>query len=464
MIGNSDVEDFYPLSPTQHGILFHTLYTPNTRVYFQQLTYTVRGSLDAPLFERTWQKLLDRHSVLRSSFLWEDLKEPVQLVHRGVRVPLESLDWRDLPAKEQQQCLQEFLKSDRERGFDLSQAPMVRLALIRLADEGYALVWSFHHILMDGWSASLIRREFFEVYGALSRGEDSPSKPPRPYRDYVSWLRRQDLSKARDFWRAQLKDFTGPTPLGVDRGSKYLPDKEEGYDDIQTKLSLDETARLRSFARRHQLTLNTIVLGAWALLLSQYSDQHDIAFGVVVSGRTPLLADVESMIGLFINTLPMRVQIQPRYFVLSWLKDLQARSLEMQQYEYTPLVKIQGWSDVPGDQPLFNSIFAFENFPAHGSTSSGDLSIEAIEVRSFERTSYPLTLMTGAGPELALRILYDCRRIDTAAVIRMTNHLRTSLEELVMYPHQRMSDLSVFTEKETRELIDDFNADVEVSY
>ncbi|MDX6695909.1 MAG: hypothetical protein QOF02_3512 [Blastocatellia bacterium] len=455
-----NIEDFFPLTPTQQGVLFQSLFTPNTRVYFQQLSSTFRGRLDAEQFARAWQRVVNRHPALRTSFVWDGVKEPVQVVHKQVQSPFETHDWRALDEHEQQQRLEEFLRADRERGVDFAKAPVMRLALFQLSDELHEFVWSYHHIIMDGWSVALVRAEVLNFYAAFCEGRDLELDSPRPFRDYVVWLRKQDLSKAEAFWRETLAGFRRATPLNVEREVKSLPDREEGYDEQQILIRQATTSALQSLAQQNQLTFNTLIQGAWALLLSRYSGEPDLIFGVVFAGRPPAIQGVESMVGVFVNTLPMRVQLPPRTPLIPWLKKLQTQQVLMQQYEHSPLVQIQSWSEAPRGELLFESIFAFENFLMDSTAMEGFL--EAVKIRAFERTHYPLTAMIGLGAEMSVRILYDDRSIAAPAITRMLGHFAALLEDIVAHPGKDISDLSHITEAESQQLTDDFNASLEV--
>lgn len=455
-----NIEDFYPLTPTQQGVLFQTLYTPNTRVYFQQLNSTFRGRLSTENFARAWEEVIARHPALRTSFIWDTAREPVQVVHKQVASPFTLHDWRGLDDEEKQREMERFLRADREKGFDLARPPIMRVALIRMAENLYELVWSYHHIIMDGWSVAQVRKEVLEFYAALCRGEHLQLERPRPFRDYVAWLRKQNLSEAEEFWRQTLKEFDSATALNLEREVRGLPDCEEGYDEQQIIIPATMTAALQTLARQNQLTFNTLIQGMWALLLSRYSGEHDIVFGAVFSGRPPSLSGVESVVGVFVNTLPMRVRVPTVGELIPWLKRLQKHQVQMQQYEYTPLVQIQSWSEVPRDKPLFETIFAFENFLRDDSGMEGFL--EVIKMRSFERTHYPLTIMVGLGAEMSIRVLYDDRSIAAPAITRMLGHFRHLLDAVAVDANIDISNLSLADDAESRRLAEDFNADLEV--
>jgi amino acid adenylation domain-containing protein/non-ribosomal peptide synthase protein (TIGR01720 family) len=440
--GLQQVEDIYPLSPVQQGILFHTLYAPESGVYFDQWSCTLQGNLNVLEFERAWQQVVNWHPVLRTAFYWENLDRPLQVVHRQVELPIEQHDWRELSSVKQQAQLEALIQAERKRGFELSQAPLMRLTLIQVAEEAYYFVWSSHHLLLDGWCTPLILKEVLEVYEACLQGQNIYPEPSRPYCDYIAWLQQQDLSQAEGFWRQMLKGFTKPTPLRVDPTLGSLSGHENDHHEQQIKLSADATNALQALVRQHQLTLNTLMLGVWALLLSYYSGVTDVVFGNTVSGRPPSLTGSESMVGLFINTLPVRVQVPPQASLLSWLKELQNQQVEARQYEYSPLVKIHEWSDVPRELPLFESIVVFQNFPLDPALRQGSGNLKICNVRAVTRNNYPLTVRATPVPQLLLEIIYDCCRFDSAAIARMLGDLEALVCTVSQQPDIKLSHLA----------------------
>ncbi|HYX15543.1 MAG TPA: amino acid adenylation domain-containing protein [Nostoc sp.] len=463
-VKNKNIEDFYPLSPMQQGILFHSLAAPKSGIYFEQFSLTLQGKLNISEFHRAWEYVVERHSILRTCFVWEGLKEPVQIVHREVTLPWQEYDWQHLSSEEQQQKLELLWQSDRSRGFELTQPPLMRLTLVQLSDISYNFTWSHHHLLLDGWSVPLIFKEVFACYKAFCNTQDVYLEPIRPYRDYIVWLQQQNLSEAEAFWRQTLKGFTTPTQLLVNKAAIKLVAQTDGSNEQEVKLSVVTTAGLQFVAKQYQLTLNTLVQGAWALLLSRYSGQEDVVFGAVTSGRPPTLAKVESMVGLLINTLPIRVQVSPEEFLLPWLQKIKEQLVEAREYEYTPLVKIQGCSEVPKDLSLFESIVVFENYPIDVSLRQSDLNFEIKDFHSFEKTSYPITLTVIPGEELLLKITCDdSDRFDTDTITRMLGHLQTLLEGMVTKTEQRLCELSLLTETERHQLLVEWN-DTQIEY
>jgi amino acid adenylation domain-containing protein len=447
-----NVADLYPLSPTQQGLLFHSLYAPQSGIYVQQLSCLLKGALDVSAFRQVWRQAIERHSILRTAFVWEGLDEPLQVVRQQVELPLAELDWRHLPAIEQEKQLAELAEEDRRRGFHLIEAPLMRLTLIRVADEAYQFVWCSHHLILDGWSLFTLLKEVFGLYEAVTQRRELRLTASRPYRDYIAWLLEQDKAGAKIFWREKFKGFTSPTQLRVGNPLSHAPDASKDYDRQQATLTEEATRSLRRLARQHRLTLNTLVQGAWALLLSRYSGDEDVVFGVTVANRPAALRGVEEMVGLFINTLPLRVRCSDESTLLSWLGQLQKQQAESRQYEHTPLVEIQGWSDLERGQPLFESIMAFENYPADEALREQAGGLKISRVRFVERTNYPLTVIVMPGTQLSLEIIYDAHRFDRETIARMLGHLKTLLECFVMMPQLRIGELPMLTSAERQQL------------
>ena len=352
------------------------------------------------------------------------MEEPVQVVRRSVKVRLKREDWRSLGRKEQEENLEEYLRHDREQEFDMKQPPLMRLVLVRTADDASLLIWTSHHLLLDGWSLPIVLNDVLTAYDRLRSGDQSSLRPARSYRDYISWVKKQDLREAEIFWRQLLKGFTSPTPLGT----RENQNRDSEYAEQQVQLTESVTARLQEFAQDHQLTQNTVLQGIWALLLSSHAGRDDVVFGVVVSGRSVEVADIESMVGLFINTLPARAKITPEAELIVWLKQLQAQQVEIGQYEYSPLARVQTWSAVEPGKPLFESIFLFENYPA--SVADSDLRVGS--VRSVERSNYPLTVWAIPDKELVLRIGYNTRRFDDSSINKLLQEYLTLLETIAL--------------------------------
>jgi amino acid adenylation domain-containing protein/non-ribosomal peptide synthase protein (TIGR01720 family) len=442
----ANLEDLYPLSPLQEGMLFQGIYSPDAAgIYIRQLNSALHGNVNIPALEQSWQTVIDRHPILRTSFSWGEVDKVLQLVHRRVELPLEQQDWRGLSPEEQERRLDVFLLEDHARGFDLSLPPLMRLTLIQTGPDSYQFIWTYHHLLLDGWSRSLVHKEVLMLYDALSRGESIQLPKARPYRDYIKWLEQQSLSQAEDFWRNTLSGFHVATYLGDERASRDSSGEDQGFGQQQIYLSATATAALQNVTRKQQLTLNTLVEGAWALLLSRYSGEEDILFGITISGRPASLPQVEAIVGPFINTLPLRVQVTPGDSLQAWLKRLQSQVIELHQYDYSPLMQVQRWSEIPRGQPLFESTFVLANYPLHtpGPDETGDLDFGRMKFLASQ--PYPLAVAAMPGEALSLSVGYDRRRFDSLLIARLLDDWRSLLEAIiegVSDPEQRLLDLS----------------------
>jgi amino acid adenylation domain-containing protein/non-ribosomal peptide synthase protein (TIGR01720 family) len=447
------VEDLYPLTPLQAGLLFHTLAAPGSGIYVEQVSWTLEGPLDPAALQAAWRATVARHPALRTSVVDHD-GLLLQLVHRSIELPWQELDWRHLDADRQAAELADWLRADRAREFSFDRPPLFRLTLIHLGEERWELVFSFHHVLLDGWSLATV---LGEVLGRYHRPDHQPP-PVRPFHDYMAWLEEQDQAVALGWWRAQLAGISGPTPLGIE----HAPDPDEPEQPPHTHthtLGTELTEAVAGLARRLRVTLNTVIQGAWALLLGRYSGERDVVFGTTVAGRPPALAGVEQMVGLFINTLPVRVRLPADQPVADWLVTLQAGQLERDQHAHTPLAEIQTSIGLPAGTPLFESLLVFENYPL-GSARHDDR-LQAADSRAPritssaapEHTNYPLSIaVVPAGEDVTFSFFHDPRRLDTGAVERLAEHLTTLLEQLVADADQPLSVLHLLTPKERRQL------------
>lgn len=450
--GPRQVEDIYPLSATQQGLLFHSLYAPDTAVYVISVACRLEGDLDAGALQRAWQLAIGRHAVLRSAFVGQDLDAPLQVVLREAVLPFAQHDWRTLSGGERETRFAKLQQDERTRSFDFAKPPLMRLALVRMADCDYRLVWNSHHILFDGWSIPLLLNDVFSAYTALSRREIPKFAPVRPFRDYIGWLQRQDLGAAEAYWRKRLAGFDTPNALLLER-----PQRDAMRRDHQAEVRHELGAPLGSleqFARHHKLTVNTLMQATWALLLGRYTGSDDVVFGVTVSGRAAELPDIERAVGLFVNTLPLRIALPANESVLDWLREVQRRQTELLAHQYTPLPLLQRWSEVADGTPLFDSIVAFENYPADMSAAA-DLAqaIRITDVQSVERTSYPLTLQIVVEKSISLKLIYDAERFAAAAIEQLIANFARLLDQIVANPERVLPTLSALSESEHRRFV-----------
>lgn len=456
------VDDLYPLAPLQQGLIFHSLYEPDANVYRIQLACRLTGPLDIAAFQQAWQQLMERHAVLRSRFLTQGLEQPLQMVDKRVCLPIIEHDWHNLPEAQRQSCWRQLQETDHAQGFDFDTAPLMRLHLARAGDDEHYLLWSYHHVLLDGWSMPLLIQEVFTTYHALQSGERPQLAAAQPYRDYIAWLQGQDIAAAEHYWQQALAGFEVTTVLGVDRapGNKST---ENGSQKHRLQLTKEETRSLQQLVKSRQLTLNTLAQAVWGLLLSHYSGNADIVFGVTVSGRPAELPGVEHQVGLFINTLPMRIRVDQQMPIGDWLQALFEQNQELRRYEYAPLTQIQAWSNISRGQALFDSLLVFENYPIDRALIEIGGRLKIDEVIGQDPTNYPLTLTVFPGERLELEINHDSQRFTADTVVEMLAHLQQLLQYIVEHPQARLGHLPTLTADSRKKILVDWNA-TEVEY
>jgi len=454
-----NIEAIYPLSPMQQGMLFHSILDSESDIYFEQTLFKVRGKMNPEAFKKALQIVVDRNPILRTAFVYKKLEQSLQVVHKVVDLPLTVEDWRSFSQEEQQTRLNQFVSAERKKGFKFSKAPLFRLALLQLEDDLWQVVWSNHHILLDGWSMPQLFQEIFAFYEGYAKGIELNLPPRRPYRDYIQWLQKQDLKKAESFWKETLQGFYAPTSLPYYNWLTEEEADETGY--LMETLEIGEilSQQLEQAARKHQLTLNTLVQGAWAILLHRFNNENDVLFGATVSGRPPELEGVEQMIGLFINTLPVRVQIDPEQSLLSLFQNLQKQAVASREFEYTPLAEIHVWSDVPGHTELFRSIVVFENYPIDQTMEERQKvsDLKFFDFKSHERTNYPITLVAGSHNNLVLEIAYEKSMFQRQFIRWLLDQMQLILRQFVADPFVPLRRLTLVTPADTELLTKGWN-------
>ncbi|WP_055529415.1 non-ribosomal peptide synthetase, partial [Streptomyces alboniger] len=453
-----DIDDIYPLTPMQAGMLFHSLLDADSRTYVNQVQLVLSGVTDPHALAEAWQHTADANPVLRTHLVWQETAEPLQVVRRRATVPVTHHDWTGWSAERGTRELDRLLAEDREDGVDLGAAPLMRLTLIRLTADRVRLVWTFHHVLLDGWSAAQVFDEVCERYAALTAGRRPQLPGRRPFSDYLRWLSGRDTARAERYWRTTLAGFQAPTELPRDRRPAEAY-RASSSGSVRTALGADVSARLRETAQQAGLTLNTVVQGAWALLLSRYGGGEDVVFGTTVSGRPADLPGVTSMVGLFINTLPTRARIDGRRGLLDWLRELQDAQAEARRHDFVSLAQVQSWSDVPGGTALFDSIVVFENYPFdEGALARHGLAME--QERDLEPTNYPLSVVVAPGDSLAVNLDYDPAAFDTGTVEALGGSLCALLAAMADAPDRRLADLPLLDPAEGRDLVARFGGRV----
>jgi amino acid adenylation domain-containing protein len=449
----SNVEDIFGLSPMQEGILFHTIHAPQSGLYVEQFACTLTGALDAPLFEAAWAHVVSRHTALRTLFTWEKRDRPLQVVRASVTIPWRHEDWRADGASGHDDRVRAFLRLDREAGIALDRAPLLRFALFRTSDDEHRFVWTFHHLLLDGWSMRLVLREALDAYQSLLEGRALPTHRARPFREFVTWLDARDTSGAEPYWREALRGFETPTPLVAGRADDHRRWAER-HDTVNLALTREATRTLTAAARGNRLTLNTFLRGAWALYLARTSGESDVVFGATVSGRSPELDGVDERVGLFINSIPARVRVPEDERVTTWLESIQRDQFDASAHDSVPLTDIQRWSDV-GGAPLFQSLLVVENHPADPAGRTPRLAMSNADY--VEQSNFPLALLAVPGDTLDVIFVYDRDRFDRTSMQAVAAQYETALVSLANAPAGRVGDVSLLPEDEMRRVLVDFN-------
>ena len=424
----------YPLTPLQHAMLVRALVAPASGIDVEQVVCRLGERVDAARLERAWSRVVQRHEALRARFRWADLPEPVQEPAEDAPVELAVHDSAGLARDERARRLEHYLAEDRARGFDLARAPAMRLALFRAADED-TLVWSFHHVLLDGRSCDHVLHEAFALYDAGAGAPELPAR--RPFREHVAWLRARDAAADEAYWSGVLRGVRAPEPVRLPRAAPRDPAAEPAWGERELRLTPDATARLRRFEAEHGVWLSTLVQGAWALLLGRYTDSDEAVFGVVRGGRGGGAPGVDGMVGLLINTVPVRVPLPPAARVIDWLEEVGARAEALAAHEHAALPDVARWGGLPDGASLFHSVVDYQPRPLAaappGSAARG--------IRVVRRTGLPLALAVTGETPLALRLEYDADRCDAAAAEGLLGHFAGLLEAITADPERRLGTL-----------------------
>ncbi|MEV0848416.1 amino acid adenylation domain-containing protein [Streptomyces sp. NPDC049954] len=449
------LEDVLPLTPLQAGMLFHALYdSREVDVYTSQFVFELEGPVGVPRLRSAIGALLRRHANLRVGFLHEGLDEPVQAVAAEVPVPLAELDLSTADGTgTPQERLDAFLAADRVRRFDLTTPPLMRFTLVRTAPERHRLVMTSHHILLDGWSMPLLVRELFELYA--NGGDDRALPRVTPYRTYLAWLARQDRAAALDAWRTALEGIEAPTLLSRREGvGAALAGSGELPETLVLDLGEATTRLLRESARAHRLTLNTLIQGAWGLLLTQLTGRPDVVFGTTVSGRPPEVPGIETMVGLFINTVPVRLRTVPGETLAALLTRLQEEQGRLLGSQYVGLTETR---DLTGLDELFDTLAVFENYPMDAEAlRSARQGLPGLAVTGFSGTDaahYPLTLTIAPGDSLRITFGYRAAALDREEVARTVDRMRRLLTEMGRGLDRRADSVPVLLDGEHEALL-----------
>ncbi|WP_373865018.1 amino acid adenylation domain-containing protein [Paenibacillus amylolyticus] len=452
-----EIENIYSLTPMQKGMWFHSALDRQTAAYFEQTRFTMRGALDVQLFERSWMELAKRHLVLRANFVNGPAGEPLQIIYRDKPVGFEYEELLHLQVHEKQAYLDEKAEEDKLRGFDMEHDALVRFTILRTEEQSYHVLWSFQHILMDGWCLAQLTQELFEIYSALTSGKQPAGGKGSDYGDYIEWLEKQDDQAASGYWTAFLAGYEGQTVLPGQK--EPAPSGRFTADHVTAELGKDLSKRMDRVAKQHLVTVNTLLQAVWGVMLQKYNGTNDAVFGSVVAGRPAEIPGIESMIGLFINTVPVRVNSEVDTVFADLMAKLQERALDSGRYDYYPLYEIQARS--VQKQNLINHIIAFENYPVDeqmeqaGDQQHGGLTIADVQME--EQTNYNFNVTVMPGTEIEIRFDFNAEVFDKDSIERLKGHLVHLLEQVTDNPEITVGELELVTEAEKADLLGRFN-------
>lgn len=447
MIEKANIKNLYRLSPLQGGMLFHALYDREDGSYFEQGIYSVDGPLDGDAFEQAWNAVVDRHDALRTAFVVKGVPEPLQVVLKKRPLDFRYRDISALSDDEAERDVAEYAAQDKERGFDPTRDPLLRIALFRRAEDRHVMVLSFHHIIMDGWCQGILAAEFTAIYTALREARPATLPPAPQYREYVRWLERQDKEKALAYWKEYLHGFDRPTHFPGREKGKEEAAPSGGQEQFRFSLTAQETAALKTFALRNGVTLNAVVQTLWGILLGKLNGSDDALFLGTVSGRPDDLENAGNIVGLFINALPVRVRFNDRERIADVAAAVRSNAGAAQPFQFAPLAEIQG--STPLKRDIANTLLVFENYPFAAAGDDAPLSFRQLAID--ERTNYDVTVQVHPDEELGFGIAFDPEVIDPELVADACARLADAARLVAANPDAAVGDFAVearTTEKE----------------
>ncbi|MEK4844703.1 non-ribosomal peptide synthetase [Bacillus sp. FSL W8-0183] len=446
------VQDMYYLSPMQEGMLFHTLHHQEKGFYVEQMDMNVKGTLRSDLLEKSMNIIVERYDIFRTVFLHEKVKRPVQVVLKNRPFQLDIVDIQDLSESEQLERIDRFKQKDQLRGFDLSKDLLMRASVFQTGPSSYRWIWSYHHILLDGWCFGLVVQELFAIYHALLHDIPYRLEPVKPYKEYIQWLEKQDKQASLEYWTQSLAGFEGQSTFKEQR--KQTNEHELG--EIEWAMSKEETAALSELALQQNATLSSALQSVWSILLSRYQRSNDVLFGTVVSGRPADLAGVDRMVGLFINVIPRRIQLTDQMTFRSLLSETQQQSLAAEPHQYIPIYDIQAKA---GQQQLIDHIVVFENVPAAKKDEQESLLGFTVEdMNVYEKSNYDLNLLASPGEQLQLKLAFNQRAFDPAFVHKLKDQLTLLIKGTIKHPDQSVHTLTLVTKQEKQRMLEEWNA------
>ncbi|MEO1049764.1 MAG: amino acid adenylation domain-containing protein [Bacteroidota bacterium] len=459
MLTSDNIEDIYLLSPMQEGMYFHALMDSGSTAYCNQVSYRIHGDLDVTLVEDSFNELISRHAALRTVFNHKKKDTLLQVTLKEWPIKVHFEDIRHLSEEASSNHLADFKSTDLNTPFDLTEDKLMRIAVFQLASDQYELIWTHHHIIMDGWCLGILAEEFFEVYKSRLTGSPVALSQPQPYRRYIDWLNSKNHDHAREFWRNYLNNGEEQAQLP----KKVKHGKQTRKNNLRRRIQLSEetTSKLNSLAIKHGVTLNHIISTLWGVGVSLFSGKQEVVFGAVVSGRPAEVPGIESIVGLFINTIPTRIRIAGAEQFIDIVKGVNEHSAAAQDYQYLPLAEIQSLS--PLKHNLIDHIVIFENYPldetlngVEQDDSDGQKLFEFSDVEVVEETNYDLNVVVAPNEALILDIVYNAHVFDQNLINNLGDSLEVIIDQIIENPEVLIKDLEMINTNQKTQLLDQF--------
>jgi thioesterase domain-containing protein len=429
-----NIEDVLPLLANQHVLVLFSGLPGDEDPGFLQVRFTLTGTLDEDRFAEAWRIVVAQHPALRTSIHERAGGAPLAVVRRAVTVPVDVLDWRSRDTHERTTALESLLAEDQRQGLDFSVAPAMRLTVVRMTDTSAEVVWTCHHILIDGWSSAIVLEDLMAAYHALG---DRPASPPQrgALRAYVQWANGRDPESTGDWWRARLRGYAGAEPLHVDVDSP-----RSGADVASLALDLPSAlaGRVLELAAAANVTPSTVMMASWSLVTALLTGDPEPVFGTTVSGRTAPIDGVDRLVGYLSNAVPVRIGAHPELTVTQWLQGIRDQQFEMQPHEHASLDDIGRWCTVPGHRRLFETFLVVENFPLAADHAT-DLRLSGF--RSGLTSTSPVTVAVGMGEPWFIHLRYDLGRVSDRGARAITDQFIATLEAVTEQPDRTVAEV-----------------------
>ncbi len=439
----------YQLSPLQEGLLFHSLYDTKSLAYIEQFTFDVKDPFDATAFQKSWNHVLKSHTILRSAFFYDELNIPIQCVYDDVDIPFSEIDLSAYSEQQRRIEIEKILQNDLHKGINLNEPPLMRITLLKTSGSSHKIVWTHHHILLDGWSLQNLMQELVDGYNhfVINPSIALPVSVDK-FEDFITHIKGRDTAKDEMFWSTYMDGLQTVSLLPFVTNSSLRNKGEGKCTDMLLEIESADTVLLKDYAQKNHLTVSTVIQGVWGIVLSAYTGKKDIVFGITVSGRPPELQNYEKRIGLYVNNIPLRLIIDYTENVTKWLQKLQAQHALVREHQYASLVDIQKWANVKGD--FYDSILAFQNYPRNPfseSTSKSLLRADNIVIK--EQTNYAISITGFLDQELIIKFSYYDAIIPTEIIENIKRHFQVVLKRIINKSNVKLSDVRVSHPDET---------------